>query len=169
MTASKREPGGKVDKVQLHLGKVPLAADVDARLKLVLDICRRLTGKEPTPEGTPGRGPRWKRGSRFDEAYPSASRPVSPSAPGAELSPRTRVTATATLSSARIRSRKSTSTSLGARSRGPTTRARHPTESPTSGSSAPAEPPAGLGGRQARSSVPALARPSRRSGRRSRP
>jgi len=25
VTASKREPGGKVDKVQLHLGKVPLA------------------------------------------------------------------------------------------------------------------------------------------------
>jgi NADPH-dependent 2,4-dienoyl-CoA reductase/sulfur reductase-like enzyme len=62
-----------------------------------------------------------------------------------------------------------TSTSLGARNRGPTTKARHPTESPTSGFSARAEPPAGLGCRQGRSSVAALARSSRRSRRRSRP
>jgi NADH dehydrogenase FAD-containing subunit len=59
--------------------------------------------------------------------------------------------------------------SLGTRSGGPTTKARHPTDSPTSGSSARAEPPAGLGCRQGRSSVPALARSSRRSRRRSEP
>jgi hypothetical protein len=36
-------------KVKLHLGKVP--PDPAGRLRLVLDLYRRLTGKEPTPEG----------------------------------------------------------------------------------------------------------------------
>ncbi len=36
-------------KVELHLGKVP--EGVDERVKMVADVYRRLTGKEPTSEG----------------------------------------------------------------------------------------------------------------------
>ncbi len=52
MAVSKGEPEGNVDEVQLHLGKAPPAADADARLRLELDLCRRLTSEEPTPKGT---------------------------------------------------------------------------------------------------------------------
>jgi hypothetical protein len=45
--SGKRKPAKPAAKIELHIGKVP--TDPEGELTLVLDMYRRLTGKEPTP------------------------------------------------------------------------------------------------------------------------